>query len=108
MKAYIIACGTGCTCCSSENHYRGFYHTKEDAERRIAYYLSPESKFWPLSSQYARRGCYSAEEVDLEAISGDRYILNGEKLVHSLVFIEVNADGTISEQADEYLFSDLF
>ncbi len=108
MKAYMIHCATGCTCCSSDNHFRGFYRTKEDAERRIASFLAPDSKYWPLASQYARRGCYSAGEIDLEAISGDRYILDGEKVIQSLTFIEVGADGTISEQADEYLFSDLF
>jgi hypothetical protein len=107
MKAYMIYCGTGCTCCSSENHYRGFYHTKEDAERRIASFLAPDSKYWPLASQYARRGCYSTEEADLEPISGDRFILNGEKVVESLTFIEVGEDGSISKIDDEYLFSDL-
>ena len=108
MKAYMIECRTGCTCCSSENHYRGFYKTKEDAERRINYYFSPESKFWPLASQYARRGRYSIEEAELEEISNDRWILNDEKVLHSLNFIDVKEDGSIENNEEEHLFSDWY
>jgi hypothetical protein len=98
---------TGCTCCSSENHYRGFYRTKEDAERRIRYYYSPDSKFWPLASQYARRGRYSIEEVEIEDLKDGRYILDDEKVLHELNFIEVKEDGSIKNDDSEYLWSDL-
>jgi len=108
MKAYMIECRTGCTCCSNENHYRGFFRAIKDAERRIKYYLSPESKFWPLASQYASRGRYSVEEVELEDLGDGRHILNDDKVLHDLTFVEVTEDGSIKNDKDEYLFSWLY
>lgn len=100
-KIFLIYAGTGCTCCNHENHFRGPYKSSEDAERRVAYYKSDDSKYWPLASQYARRGTYSVEEVSVEAISDDRYILGGDAVVNGLEFIEVNEDGTVSDNQDE-------
>ena len=100
-KIYVIECRTGCSCCSNENHYRGPYKTKEDAERRIAYFKSPESKYWPLASQYSRRGNYSIEETTCEPISGDRYIINGDRVMYGLEFVEVNSDGTVANNDAE-------
>ena len=107
MTAYIIYCATGCTCCSSENHYRGFYRTAEDAKRRIEYYYSEDSKFWPLASQYARRGRYSVEIAEIEDLGDGRYILDDEKVLHELNFVEVKEDGSIENNDSEYLWSDL-
>ena len=105
MKAYMIECRTGCTCCSNENHYRGFYKTEESAKQRIAYYLSPESKYWPLASQYARRGNYNVEEVELEDLGDGRYILNDDKVLHDLNFVDIKEDGSMENDENEYLFS---
>lgn len=103
MKAYMIECSTGCTCCCNENHYRGFYRTEEEANRRIAYFLSPKSKFWPLASQYAARGKYTAHEADIEEISNDRYILDDNELLHEFNFLDINEDGSLEDNEKEYL-----
>jgi hypothetical protein len=108
IEAYMIYCGTGCTCCSSENHYRGFYKTEEEANRRIQYFYSPTSKFWPLASQYATRGRYSVEKVTTEEIGDGRFILNNDKILQDLSFVELNVDGSIENNEDDYLFSDLY
>jgi hypothetical protein len=100
---YLIHAGTGCTCCSSENHHRGPYRTREDAERRIAYYNAPESKFWPLASQYARRGRYSIVEKNIEPISANRFILDERYVLYGLDFIEVKEDGAVEDdQAEQF------
>ena len=103
MKVYIIYCNTGCTCCSDENHIRGFYKTREDAEKRVAYYKDEKSKYWPLASQYARRGAYCVTEVDVEVISDNRVILENRVLPFNLV--ELNEDGTLDNNEDENLGS---
>lgn len=103
MKLFFIYAGTGCTCCNDQNHYRGPYATKEDAEHRIAYYKSPESKFWPLASQYARRGHYCVEEMDVEVLGDGRWII-GNKVFYSQPCVEVASDGTATD--DEEFSSD--
>lgn len=103
MKVYTISCSTGCSCCRDDNHLRGFYKTREDAERRIAYFKSPESKYWPLASQYARRGCYRINEEDAELISNNRVILNNN-YVYNLNFIDVKEDGTVENNDEEQLY----
>jgi len=106
FKIYLIEASTGCTCCASENHMRGPFRTEEDAKRRIEYYHnSPrETGYWPLASQYARRGRYSVEEYEVEPISDDRFILGEEKVLDSLNFIDVNEDGTIKQDSDAEWF----
>lgn len=84
MILYVIYCGTGCTCCNSENHYRGPYETREAAQAEIDSYLAPDSKFWPLASQYAKRGRYSIEEIAVEALPDGRLIVNGEHVTRDL------------------------
>lgn len=91
--AYVIECRTGCSCCSYDNHYRGPYKTKEDAENRIKYFMSGD--YYPVASQYAKRGRYSIEEVTIEEISGGRFIINDSHVVHDLDFVTVNSDGDI-------------
>ena len=105
-KIFLIRARTGCTCCSEENHYRGPYRTYEDAQRRIEYYLHLDSKYWPLASQYAKRGTYSIVELTVEEISEGRYIIDGDTVVSSIAFVAVGDDGTVDddnkERFDEY------
>lgn len=108
IPIWTIYCATGCSCCHSDNHYRGPYRTKEDAERRIAYYHAPDSKFWPVSSQFARRGWYTIEQAELEPISGNRFILNGERVLDHLTFVEVNPDGTVADDKAEWFHEALY
>lgn len=72
MKAYVIECRTGCSCCASENHYRGPYSSREVAEKRAAYFH--ETRL--LASQYARNGVYHINEVDVEVLPDGRIIVN--------------------------------
>lgn len=101
---FVIVASTGCTCCSDKDHLRGPYKNKSDAERRIKYYHAENSKFWPLASQYARRGSYSINEISFELISKGRIILD-DRIVRKLEaipeFIKVNEDGTV-EGNEEY------
>jgi len=101
ISGYLIEARTGCSCCSSENHYRGLYRSQEDAERRVAYYRHPDSQFWPLGSQYARRGRYSVQGVQLEPISKGRYILDDDLVLDSLNWIEVKEDGSVENNDSE-------
>lgn len=102
-KMYLIYAGTGCTCCNDDNHYRGPYKTKEDAERRISYYYHKDSKYWPLASQFASRGHYSVKEIEIERLPDGRYILDGSIVVSDLNFIIVNEKGIIeNDKAERY------
>ncbi len=103
-KCYLIYAGTGCTCCNNENHYRGPYKSKEDAERRVVYYKSDGSKYWPLASQFARRGTYSIEEVSFEDLNDGRIILGGTTVISDVNLIDVNEDGTIEDDESEHLY----
>ncbi len=106
MKIWLIECRTGCTCCSYDNHYRGPYKSKEDAERRIEYYRSKGSKFWPVASQYASRGSYSIEEHEVELLSGDRFIVDDNVHRNGLKLVDVKEDGTISDNESEWFKGD--
>lgn len=100
-KTYSIACRTGCTCCSYENHSLGFYKSKDDAERRIKWFKDPNANNNPLASQYARKGCYSINEHTVEfykdQIIVDNHIFNNN-------IIETNEDGTIKTGIEERVF----
>lgn len=73
IKGFIVSCRTGCSCCSSENHYRGPFKTRETAEAKII-----EFRAIPiLASQYARRGNYSVEEAEIEVLPDGRVIVGG-------------------------------
>jgi hypothetical protein len=104
----LIGAHTGCSCCSNENHYRGPYESTEDAERRKAYYLSPDSKFWPLASQYASRGRYELEEYTIEFLDDGRVIFRSEVYGPdelSLKTVMVNDDGTVQDPESEFFCS---
>ncbi len=104
-RMYRIECRTGCSCCSNENHYRGFYIDKRAAEFRVMRFH--ETKL--LSSQYALSGKYRVQEVEAE-IRGDILFFESccSELGHwcriSHVF-DVNEDGYLLD-ADGNLLSD--
>lgn len=71
MKAYIVNCSTGCTCCSYQNHSCGPYLTREHAEDACRRFLETKR----LASQYARRGVYEIEECEAEQLPDGRLII---------------------------------
>lgn len=105
----FIRCSTGCSCCNYENHYRGPYRTTEDAERRINYYKSETSKYWPLASQYARRGVYAVVNIEAEIISNNRIII-ADRVFHSIPeAINILEDGSITnDENDKEYFTNKF
>lgn len=91
---FLIHARTGCTCCSNENHYRGPFRTRDDAERRRLYYLdSSKGVNNPLASQYAPRGVYEIVEVEAEELPDGRVILEN-RIFPALEFAEVAEDGS--------------
>jgi len=105
MKVYEIACSTCCSCCSDDNHYRGFYASKDEATARVARFYKGIDN--PLCSQYAKYGHYSICEHDAELIDGERIIV--EERVYTKKFIAVDLiDGSLknASYAEEYLRCD--
>jgi hypothetical protein len=100
MDAYLIECRTGCTCCASDNHYRGPYRSREDAQRRVDHFLSPKGDC-PIGSQYAPRGKYVIHSFTIELLPGDRYILDDRVYHGEPKFVEVLEDGSVSDYAAE-------
>ena len=100
-KVFFMHCRTGCSCCSYENHYRGFYKTREDAKRRVRSFLAENSTYWPLASQYALRGRYYVMEEDAEILGDGRVILLGRLMDYYEV--EVADDGTVADNDLEVL-----
>ena len=103
-KVYTIEARTGCSCCSDDNHYRGFYRTREDAERRIQFYLtsSGSNLYYPLGSQYAHRGRYSVQEDQIEILPDGRWIFEGSRVIDNGNFIDVAADGSATTEERIY------
>ena len=101
-KIYRIKCRTGCTCCRSDNHYRGLYLTKEEAEARISRFRRGVD--YPVASQYSKYGQYTIEESSMEEISGDRLVVGGTLVYNKNEIVHVNLnDGSVSK--DDYLES---
>lgn len=98
-KLVFIEARTGCSCCSDQNHYRGPYRTKTDAERRVKYYKSENSKFWPIASQFARRGSYSINAWNAEEIPENRWII-GDRVVDQTPLIKVLEDGSLATEEE--------
>lgn len=71
MKAYLIYCSTGCTCCSYENHYCGPFDSRETAQARAEQFKASAR----LASQYARNGRYTISEHDAEQLPDGRIII---------------------------------
>lgn len=108
-KIYFIECRTGCSCCANENHYRGPYYIKRDAERRISFFET--GPWWPISSQYANRGIYDIVEISCEDLGDGRFII-GDRVYDGceIVFMEINKDGSLTcgNQDRDYFSSELY
>lgn len=77
ITIFTIYCSTGCSCCSSENHYRGPFRTREEAEEA-------RKRYWEiplLSSQYAHRGVYEIQERTGEILPDGRIIIDSSYVV---------------------------
>lgn len=106
-EVFIIKCDTGCTCCYDQNHYRGFYKTEEQAKKRIEYYKSMNSKFWPVASKYSNRGSYSIKKEVYENLEDGRVIFMGEVYTPGeldLTFVEMDNNGMVADNNSEKLF----
>jgi hypothetical protein len=104
IKLYKIDCSTGCSCCSGDNHKRGYYKSKEIAQKRIDYFKSPDSKFWPVASQYSKRGNYHIYEVNVEVLVDGRYIIDGHLVTEEINIIEPKEDGSLTDNDIEVLY----
>jgi hypothetical protein len=100
MKLFAIECRTGCTCCSCDNHYRGPYKTSEDAQRRINYFLSPDSKAFSSCVLGSNGPPHIIRELDAEEIDSNRWIINN-RVFNRTSFIEVNENGELLLGQDE-------
>jgi len=97
----FIPVGSVCSCCSDENHYRGPFKSEEDANRRISYFKAPNSKFWPVASQYSKRGNYSIKGFDVEWLPDGRAIIE-DTVYHNLTCITVADDGSVEFNQDKF------
>jgi hypothetical protein len=91
VKAFIIECRTGCSCCAYENHYRGPYSSREVADAVAKRFY--DNKL--LASQYARNGVYDVQEYDAEILPDGRIIID------NTVFANFMDDGI----EDDYIAS---
>lgn len=106
MKLFKIYCSTGCTCCSDNNHYRGYYKSKEDAEKRIEFFKKPDAENNPVASQYAHKGRYSiSDEIEAEKVKlSDKkeiFILDNGRWITQNSIVELNIDGSLVEKVDD-------
>ena len=76
IKIFTIYCSTGCSCCREDNHYRGPYRTREEAEKAAAGFRARSL----LSSQFSSTGNYSIEEKDAEILPDGRIIINNDRI----------------------------
>ena len=106
---FFIEARTGCSCCRENNHIRGPYKFKKDAEKRINYYLSKDSKYWPIGSQFYPQGSYHVLAEEVEEISRDRWII-WDRVFTSTGFIDVQEDGSLKtkEENDAEEFSEMW
>jgi len=103
-RIYVIECRTGCSCCAYENHFRGLYLSREEAQARIDRFRKGIDT--PVGSQYSKYGQYTIEEKDCEEISGDRIIVGGKKVYNKYQIVTVSLeDGSLIEFDDDYLES---
>ena len=117
ITVYRINCRTGCTCCSYENHYRGYFETEEEAKKRVDYYLSKNSKFSPLASQYAPRGIYQIQPINFLKVANMWWVRLDEHnnipdpendprdayYFEEFYFIKLNPDGSLEDNESECL-----
>jgi hypothetical protein len=102
FNIHLVYTKGNCEKCSTENHFRGPFTTKELAEKRIKFYANSQGKdaFCPIE-------CKHCEKVDYEIVS--LYITPGIRkrwLVGGHVFdfmpkpVTVKADGSIELKAE--------
>jgi hypothetical protein len=72
---FSIECRTGCSCCSGENFYMGFYRDREVPEEIVGRYRQGIGS--PLGSQYAPYGVYQIYTHDAEFLPDGRFIVSG-------------------------------
>lgn len=89
---FYIECRTGCSCCSDENHYRGFYKTREEAQARVDRFKRGID--FPVCSQYSRYGNYDIYESEAEEISNNRIIVNDQVFPDKYIEIDIE-DGSL-------------
>lgn len=87
IKLWYMECCTGCTCCSYEDFYQGFYQNKEEAEAVKSEYLLGHEN--PLGSQYAKHGKYYISECEAEVLP------DGRVIVEDTVFPSKNFNGRL-------------
>lgn len=90
---FFLGCHPGCACCPEKIHIRGPYATKEEAERREKFFLSPETIPAASSSAFPQGRYRVFSTVAVNANDGT-VILMGKK-IPSLEFIKVLHDGSI-------------
>lgn len=96
VKGYMIYAQTGCSCCYGENHDRGPYKTRQEAELRRKNFLETSL----LASQYSKNGIYTISEVEFEQLPDGRLIYDSKVYPG---FFKVGGCGTIIEApGDQY------
>ena len=70
--AFLIDCSTGCSCCADENHTRGPFKLREDAEAKAISYRERRL----LASQFSSTGVYYIREVEAEVLPDGRLIID--------------------------------
>lgn len=99
-KVYVIECRTGCSCCANENHHRGVYLTRAEAQARIDRFKRGVDN--PVASQYSKYGNYNIEEYSAELLPGGRVIVGHSRVVDADDIVSVNLlDGSVT--VNDYL-----
>lgn len=75
-ECFTVYCSTGCSCCANENHERGPFLMREEADKACEHYRS----ITLLASQYARHGRYEVQTHTYERLPDGRLIIDGEKV----------------------------
>jgi len=95
-KAYTVYASTGCSCCNSDNHYRGPYRSKQDAEEAVKSFQQQHL----VASQYSQQGNYDIEEHDAEVLPDGRVII-GSRIFGGFVGDENSTDDYIGREMTE-------
>lgn len=80
VKAWVIECCPGCSCCAEDSCYFGPYRTKAKATEQRARWLAGTDPC-PIPSYCAPKPKYELEEVTAEELPDGRVILSGVRVV---------------------------